>query len=381
MTKHADASPSSASIWIKCPASVTLARGKKRLPSPYTREGTAAHSAAEALVKGQPAPAIVTVDGEDIAISEEMLEHVAHYTKYVEALKADANWFAAEERLVLSELPEPMFGTADALAYTIFPHKTLEIVDLKYGRGVPVGVENNPQLKIYGLGGLHKVPDALRVKLTIIQPRTAGPPVQSVVLGAGELRFWQVEVLEPALKRIADDDDTESPGSHCRWCVRAGECKALAAMAQIEARAAFAIDPAKIVGGLTNDDLSHALDKAELIGAWINLVRAEASQRADHGQVIPNWKLVPKRAMRKWTDDNDALAALNVAGVPLHEVVKVVTVAAAERAMKAHKKAMAPLLPLITKESSGTTLVRDDDARDAVDVTPQKIFLPLDNTV
>jgi hypothetical protein len=63
-----------------------------------------------------------------------------------------------------------------------------------------------------------------------------------------------------------------------------------------------------------------------------------------------------------------------VAGVPLHEVVKVVSVAAAERAMKAHKKKMDPLLPLIVKESSGTTLVRDDDARDAVDMSPKGVF-------
>ena len=381
MSAHADASPSSASIWLRCSASVTLARGKKRLPSPYTREGTAAHEAAERLVHGLPAPAVVTVDGEDITISDDMLDHIEHYTKYVEALRKGSNWFAAETQVKLTYLPEPLFGTADALAYTVSPNKTLEVVDLKYGRGVPVGVENNPQLKIYGLGGLAKAPDALQVKLTIIQPRTAGPPVQSVTLGVGELKIWEAEILEPALQRIADNDPTETPGSHCRWCVRAGECKTLAAMAQVEARTAFAPDPAAVVGGLTNDDLSHALDKAELISAWINLVRAEASQRADKGQVIPNWKLVPKRAMRKWTDDNDALAALNVAGVPLHEVVKVVSVAAAERAMKAHRKPMGPLLPLITKESSGTTLVRDDDARDGVDMSPRNAFPALDNPV
>jgi hypothetical protein len=381
MSAHADASPSSASIWLKCPASVTLARGKKRLPSPYTREGAAAHEAAEHLAHGLPAPAVVSVDGEDIVISDDMLDHVEHYVKYVEALRKGATWCAFETRVKLTYLPEPLYGTADALAYTLVPNKTLEVVDLKYGRGVAVGVENNPQLKIYGLGGLAQTPDALQVKLTIIQPRTAGPPVQSVTLGVGELKIWEAEILEPALQRIADEDQTETPGSHCRWCVRAGECRTLAAMAQMEARAAFAPDPQTIVSGLSNDDLSHALDKAELISAWINLVRAEASQRADHGQTIPNWKLVPKRAMRKWTDDNDALAALNVAGVPLHAVVKVVSVAAAERAMKAYFKDMKPLLPLITKESSGTTLVRDDDARDGVDMSAKKAFSPIDNVV
>ena len=380
MSKHADASPSSASIWLKCSASVTLARGKKRLPSPYTREGTAAHEAAEYIANGLPAPAVVTVDGEDIAISDDMLDHIDHYTKYVEALRARSHIFQTETKVELLDLPEPLYGTADALGWNSF-NAELEIVDLKYGRGVVVGVEGNPQLKIYGLGGERKFQGVKKIKLTIVQPRTAGPPVQSVTLGVGELKIWEAEILEPALQRIADEDPTETPGPHCRWCVRAGECKALAAMAQIEARAAFANDPATIVGGLSNDDLSHALDKAELISAWINLVRAEASQRADHGQTIPNWKLVPKRAMRKWTDDNDALAALNVAGVPLHEVVKVVSVAAAERAMKAHRKPMGPLLPLIVKESSGTTLVRDDDARDAVDMSPRNAFPALDNSV
>ena len=250
----------------------------------------------------------------------------------------------------------------------------LEIVDLKYGKGVSVDVVGNPQLKIYGRGRVDQFspPGAVKkVKLTVVQPRTAGPAVQSVTLGVGELKFWQFETLEPALQRIADDDQTETPGSHCRWCVRAGDCKALSAMANVEAKAAF-LAIRQTCRWLSNADLAGALDKSELISAWINLIRAEASQRDDAGQTIPNYKLVPKRAIRKWTDDDAALAALNIAGVPLHEVVKVVTVAAAERAMKAHKKDMDALLPLIVKESSGTTLVRDDDPRD--DASPKSVF-------
>ena len=370
---HADASPSSASIWLNCPASVTLARGKKRLPSPYTREGTAAHAAAESLVNGVAVPAGIVVDGESIQVTDEMLDHVQTYVDYVKALQARSSWFAVESKIALKNLPEPLFGTADAMGYD--RQGVLEIVDLKYGKGVSVDVVGNPQLKIYGLGGVDQFspPGAVKkVKLTVVQPRTAGPAVQSVTLGVGELKFWQFDTLEPALQRIADDDQTETPGPHCRWCVRAGDCKALAAMANVEAKAAFAGDPSALVRGLSNADLAGALDKSELIVAWVNLIRAEASQRADAGQTIPNYKLVPKRAIRKWTDDDAALAALNIAGVPLHEVVKVVTVAAAERAMKAHKKNMDALLPLIVKESSGTTLVRDDDPRD--DASPKSVF-------
>ena len=148
----------------------------------------------------------------------------------------------------------------------------------------------------------------------------------------------------------------------------------MADLAQVEARAAFADDPAKIVAGLDNAELSTALDKAELIVAWVNLIRAEASQRADKGEMIPNYKLVPKRAMRKWTDEDAAMDILDDALGSIDEVVKIVTVAAAERVMKAHKKDMKPLLPLIVKESSGTTLVRDDDARDGIDMSPQGVF-------
>src|SRR4029077_8240475 len=166
MSAHADASPSSASIWLNCPASVTLARGKKRLPSPYTREGTAAHEAAEAIIHGLPAPAVVTVDGEDIAISDEMLDHVTAYTNYADAMQRDADWFAAETRLELKDLPEPLFGTSDAMAFTR-ANATLEVADLKYGKGVSVSVVNNPQLKIYGLGGLRRIQNsATHVKLT-----------------------------------------------------------------------------------------------------------------------------------------------------------------------------------------------------------------------
>ena len=375
---HADASPSSASIWLKCPASVTQARGKKRLPSPYTREGTAAHEAAENLVHGRKIPPAITVDGEAIEITDEMLDHVQVYARYCQDLQKRSHVFQTETRVELLDLPEAVYGTADAMGWNR-DDRELEIADLKYGKGVLVGVDGNPQLKIYGLGGYRKFKSVRRVKLTIIQPRTAGPPVQSVTYSVGELRMWEAEVLEPALQRIADDDATEAPGSHCRWCVRAGECKALANLAQIEARTAFADAPAAIVGGLTNADLSHALDKADLIVAWINLIRAEASQRADAGQSIPNYKLVPKRAIRKWTDDNDALAALNVAGVPLHEVVKVVSVAAVERVLKARRIKVPALDAMVVKESSGSTLVRDTDPREGIDNSPQGHFLPIED--
>ena len=73
---HADASPSSSSIWLNCPASVTKARGRVRKPTVYTTEGTAAHVAAELSLKGDDIPVTLTIDGQPVAVTEEMLDAV-----------------------------------------------------------------------------------------------------------------------------------------------------------------------------------------------------------------------------------------------------------------------------------------------------------------
>lgn len=384
---HADASPSAASIWLVCPASVTQARGRVRHATEYTREGTAAHTVAELAIHGLKIPDEIEVEGEVVEVTDDMLEHVQVYVDHCDRIKANAFAFSTEVRVTLDWLAENIFGTADAYALYVEDGKlVLEIVDLKFGRGYSVEAVQNPQLRIYGLGLLmafdaeHKqnfVGDESidRVKLTVIQPRISGEPmIKSETLSPAELRFWGLESLAPAVDRIADGDPTEIPGVHCRWCVRAGTCKSLAELALEEVRGAFTAVPTDIVRGMSNDDLSNALDKIELINAWVNLIRHEASSRVDVGQVIPHYKLVPKRAMRKWIDEDAALVALTDAGVPIREIVKAVSPAAAERALKAHRKGFDVLNGLYDKQSSGTTLVRAEDPREALANDPQSMF-------
>jgi hypothetical protein len=377
---HADASPSAASIWLNCPASVTLTRGRVRKASPYTREGTAAHQVAELLVYGLGTPGSIDVEGEAVEVTDDMVEHVQVYLDYVDALRRKATWFDTETRVELDWLPEPIFGTADTVAVTE-EDSTLEVVDLKFGKGVPIGAVNNPQLRIYGLGALNALDaiarqDVETVRLTIVQPRlSGGQPVQTEEIKTSELLAWSTDVLEPAVQKIADGDTTENPGAHCRWCVRAGECKALAGLAQLEAKSAFAVQPDQIVRGLSNDELANALDKAELIVSWVNLIRAEASQRADKGDVIPGWKLVPKRANRKWASEEDALdVVLGIWGLPAEETTKILSPAAIERVLKARKIDVNVLKPLVVRESSGSTLVREEDSRDGLALDAKSVF-------
>ena len=393
---HADASPSAASQWINCPASVTQARGRVRKATPYTREGTAAHEVAELMIHGLQIPAMIEVEGETIEITDDMIEHARTYVDYVDKRKHGAWSFATEVRVSLDWLAEPVHGTADTLLlYTeesddgSAQETVLEVVDLKFGKGYAVVAEDNPQLRIYGLGALETNDRLLtqfssdevidKVRMTIVQPRlSGGPGIEMKTISALELRLWNSAVLEPAVEKIAAGDPTEVPGDWCRWCVRAGECRALADKTLLEVQSAFSPIPEQVVRGLDNNELANALDKAEMITAWINLIRAEASSRVDVGQTIPGWKLVPKRAMRKWIDEDDAEDALRKAGVDINRIVKLVSPAAVERDLKACRMSIDILKPLVVKESSGTTLVRAEDLREGLALDAKSVFSRLE---
>ena len=375
MNAHADASPSSSSIWIKCPASVTKARGKRRAPTVYTTEGQAAHEVADMLIHGLPAPDTVTCDGVEVEVSEGMVDAVERYVGYVERLKAGADIFRTESVVTVPVLGgEKLYGTADVVAYDRVT-ENLEIVDLKYGRGVAVSAVNNPQLRIYALGAVNSIGAAYpidTVQMTIIQPRTENTPGQNTeMIDVTALYAWRDTILFPAIVRIDADDQTETPGDHCRWCVRAGECSALANLAQYEARMTFD----QVTTGLTNDDLAEILNKAELVQAWIAQVQAEASQRLDHGQTVPGWKLVAKKGMEKWTDQDAAQAELQDEFPSLiWSMLKLRTPAQVKAILKRERQDKDFVETLTNRESSGTTLARDEDPRPGVKTDAKSVF-------
>jgi hypothetical protein len=374
--KHADASPSSSEIWLQCPASVTKARGRQRLPTIYTREGSAAHGVAEGLLRGgkrQDVQAQIEIDGEMIQVSEEMLNAAETYVAYVRSLVAMGCELHIETKVRIDIAGEILFGTSDAFVIDMM-EKTVENVDFKYGQGVAVPPDA-PQFRIYGLGVLDRLgpfADIETVILTVVQPRI-NPLPQSVVLPVAELARWERDVLKPALERIAADDPTETPGEHCRWCVRAGECAALATRAQAIAKTSFGVAPPS-PAALSDDELGAVLDQAELIASWVAHVRAEASMRLDQGSTVPGWKLVAKRAARKWTDGQAVIMELAKRGVDVLDIVRVETITHVEAVMKRRKIPKSVIDPYTVKESSGTTLVSDKDPRNSVDTTAKGVF-------
>jgi hypothetical protein len=383
--EHADAGPSSSKQWMLCPASVTLSRGKPRKSSIFAQEGTAAHEVAELLIKGEPVPPYIEVEGEQIAVTEDMLDYVAPYVAFADMTEATASFFAVEQRVSLeayfpmNRMPEPVFGTADMISYHEATRK-LTVADFKYGKGVKVDAKGNTQGRTYALGAaaLLAAKGFLllnEIEILIFQPRVSPDPSKET-LSRVELITWFENELKPAIARIGAGDTTENPGE-CQFCPRIGECRSVGRKAIEESRLAF--DDGKVGGvvvpemsSLSNEEIGAILSKAEIIENWIKGLRAEASTRIDAGQSVPGWKLVPKRAQRKWKDEEDAAKTFLKRGMTKAEVyeTELRSPAGMEKVLKASgmtKEGIALVLKdLVVKESSGTTLVEDSDSRPAV---------------
>jgi hypothetical protein len=242
MSAHAAASPSSAAMWMNCPASITKAAGRTRPSSVYAREGTAAHAIAESLIGGDmfPPPKI-DVEGDQFIVSKAMLRHLNGYVSFVEGLRDRGYQIFTEQRVKVSASGGWVWGTVDCYATGLDGH--MHVIDLKYGKGVAVSPDT-PQTKIYALGALDACPVEFwpqQIHLTIFQPRL-DPQPQTKTLTCGELATWNEKEFVPAVQRLVDGDTTEKPGHHCRWCVRRQECVGYARRQSIAAAEIFADD-------------------------------------------------------------------------------------------------------------------------------------------
>lgn len=365
MQKHSKIGASGAKRWMSCPGSVRLSDGIANRTSEYAAEGTAAHTLAENCLRtGTPVQNWKGKSIEGFVVNTDMAEAV---NVYIESCNTDFQPGDEQEfevRFALSELHTGLFGTADRVRYRPAT-RTLRITDYKHGAGVPVEVEENPQLMYYALGAIYhsKLP-VWDVELEIIQPRCPHPD--------GPVRMWKTDIIEliefaDKLKEAAfATEDPEAPlvtGEHCRWCPAAGFCPALAKKALKAAQTDFGPALAYEPG-----ELAEALEILPTVEQWVKSVRAFAYEEALAGRIPPGHKLVEKRATRKWRDDEKAASALQWEfGMPAEDIFdppKLKSPAQIEE--KYGKKNKGDLSELITSETSGTTLASLKDRRPAV---------------
>lgn len=376
---HSKIGASSMKRWAACPGSVKLSEGIESRSSVFAEEGTKAHELGEKwLLEGERAFAAYTVD---------MVENVAVYVDAVcDRVNAnpDANKLLVEQRFHLHELHSDLFGTSDAIVWQPGIER-LSVIDLKYGAGVPVEVEDNPQLQYYALGALlaNKQWKPREVEVVIVQPRCPHPdgPVRAQVLQVVDLLDFAADLVE-AVKRTEEASakyagaldkgwysEWLSPGDHCRFCPAAAICPAQKNKAQQLAKQAFAPD-------LPYDaqQLAETLEWLPVLEAWIKNTREFAYAEAEKGHDIPRHKLVEKRATRKWRDQAHAFDVLASAidEKELFEAPAMKSPAAIEKLLPKDQRKI--LDDLCIKESSGHTLVHESDKREAIKVDAKSAF-------
>jgi len=370
---------------MNCGGSVRLSRDAEPEPeSIYAREGTIAHGLGELALTKQADPDFwVGMDIDGWPITEDMADHVRTYTEFCTSLikgRDSLHWI--ERRIDLAPLdpPDPMRGTSDFIAYHVelAPERRgiLDVVDLKFGKSI-VEVEWNPQELYYAIGAVlsiqaeYKLPiDVIRI--TIVQPRAehAKGPIRTFEITIEDLLEW-AEKLVAAARLALTPDAPLVPGEWCRWCKAQGKCPALANFALAEAQAAFAaaeMPTAPPVDTLTTAQLRRVLDVAPVIESFIKAAAGEMQRRVESGEDNTGYKLVDKRATRKWTET--AYEQLKERGLPdvqLLEPGELRSPAQLEKLVgkKRFKEVASDLCPSI---SSGVTLARLDDSRNAVQI-------------
>lgn len=371
--EHAKLSPSAADRWMVCPGSQVLCEGLEERTSPYAEEGTLAHSVAEKWLRHEPLPKGCTT---------EMKEHVQVYVDHVESI-----WEKGEVRMIekVVHVNDHIWGTADAIVW-IPETATLHVVDLKYGAGVAVEVNDNRQLKTYALAALLELKyPAKKVVATIVQPRLphADGPIRSKEFDALDLMDFHADMLEASrkvdlaftvrpLKEMTDlwaDTYLVPSEKGCKWCLAAPTCPKLKKTNQEVAKQVFAVntpyDP---------KELARTLDALPLIEAWIKNVREFAYAEAEKGNDIPDYKLVEKRASRKWRDEA-AAAAYFKKKPEFFTTPELISPTQAEKLIDNSEKEA--FEALVVKESSGHTLVHNSDKRPGVRIDAKTAFATL----
>lgn len=361
---HSPWGASSAHRWMACPASIKLSEGIENKSSKFAAEGTCAHELAEkALVEGKRCEEYIGEVFEGHTVDAEMADYVQIYVDYVnDAGSSDFADTIVEERFDLSHVAEGLFGTNDACISEYMG--TLEIIDLKYGRGVEVSPKENKQLLYYALGA-SKGGEYSDVKLTIVQPRVADP-IKSWTCSMERLQSFEAE-LKDAVEATKADQPEINTGSHCKFCLAKAICPKLKSEIQESLRMDFAAPvvtgPASLPEpkGLADYELTAVLNHAGMIREWLDAVEKHAYTLLESGKEVNGFKLVAKRSNRKIENPDLVIDELGeVFGEKLYNK-KLIGVSAFQKLVG---KEIAD--KYLVKPDAGTTIAPESDRRPAV---------------
>lgn len=372
MSAHAVLSPSSSHRWLTCTPSARLEEKFPDETSEYAAEGSFAHSFAELKLKkhlGQMDTRAFNKKRKELEgnqyYSAELVDYIESYTSFAAERISEAQSRSSdavvmlEQRLDFSRWVPGGFGTGDLV---IVADGIMEIVDLKYGKGVQVYAEDNPQMKLYGLGALalyEMLYDIQTVRMTISQPRL--DHISTAEMSVEELLKWADEYLRPRAELAMAGTGAFAAGEHCRFCRARFTCRARA-----EANLELAGHDFCDAFLLSHEEIANVLGKAEELAAWVSDIKEYALDQAlNHNVKFSGWKLVEGRSNRKYFDECKVAEVLIKAEYPEEKIYKpleLLGITAMEKEL-GKKKFVELLSGLLVKPPGKPTLAPESDKR------------------
>jgi len=360
---HAILSASSSHRWLNCNPSARLELEFDNNSSKAADEGSATHALCEhklsrALKKRSKKPT-------SPYDCDEMDDYTDGYVAFVLEAYADAKQTCTdpliliEQRLNFSCWVPQGYGTGDCV---IISNNTLHVIDFKYGMGVLVEAQHNPQMMLYALGAMEiydSLYDIEQVSMSIYQPRREN--VSTWTIPVNELRDWAENELKPKAQLAYDGKGEYTPGSWCTFCRAAIKCRSRAESKLQLAKYEFALPP------LLNDtEIEDILGKLDDLTKWANDILTYAQDAAlNHGKEWRGYKVVEGRSNRKYKDEDAVADAAKAAGYTDIYKQSLVTITEMEKLMS--KTAFSEILgDLVYKPPGKPTLVPISDKRPAI---------------
>ena len=345
---------------MNCPGSVALVQKMPPQPSSkYADEGTLLHNVIAEIVMSDDAPEqYLGTKYNDITLTQELIDD-----KLKVALAAldviDPNKemeIEAETRVGFGDLLPGVFGSTDLIGRI---RNKAVVLDWKFGDGVAVDAEENPQLMFYAAAAMRTEQSKWafegvdEIEMIIVQP----PQIKRWTTTPARIAQFERELVS-AVKQAEKPDALIKTGDHCRWCTAKPICPQMTG----------AVDRAlkTQIDSLDAPMISAYLANADLLEDWIKDLRALAHQMLDSGASVPGYKLVAKRGTRQWTDEKDVVHWLDGKGLEPTEIYSKELLSPAQMEKVLKKRKMALPDDLVVSVSSGTTLAAESDPRPAV---------------
>lgn len=329
----------------------------------FTREGTLAHEMAEIVARAKLNGYKAHISWDDA--TQETADCAAGYAEYIqEQLKSPDASVLLEQRVDFSAWVPDGFGTCDCI---ILQGDTMTVIDYKYGKGVAVDAEDNPQMMLYALGALADygfVYEVNKVEMHIYQPRMNN--ISRVELSVDDLLAWGDKTVRPIAQKAAKGKGSYSAGAWCKFCPHAGRCRTLTKTCTeyVETH-----DLRVAVPVLAPHEVADVLAMENLVTLWLKRVKAQALTTLLDGGDIPGWKVVEgKQGNRKWTDELQVAEKLQAEGYKLNDITetKLLSPAAMDKAI-GKKKAAELLADMIDRAPGAPTIAPESDKRPVYD--------------